>query len=138
MTTFALFLTAAIIGAMSFFAFFVAPAAGRAGSSQTVLLLSRAVFPRAFDLFALLSALAALFSVLGGQAAGGSVLIIATCAFLWAGWRITPNLEQARDAARAGDQSALVEFRKARGQAVRANALQYVALFAACGFLSFG
>lgn len=138
MIAFALFLTAAILGAMSFFAFFVAPAAGRAGSSQTVLLLSRAVFPRAFDLFALLSALAALFSVFGGQSMGAGVLIIAACAFLWAGWRITPTLEQARDAARAGDKSALLDFRKARGQAVRANAVQYVALLLACGFLSFG
>ena len=138
MIAISLVLTAAILGAMSFFAFFVAPAAGRAGSSKTVLLLSRAVFPRAFDLFALLSAAAALFSAFGNQTTGAAILIIAACAFLWAGWSITPTLEQARDAARAGDELALADFRKARGQAVRANALQYVALIAACGFLAFG
>ncbi len=138
MTALALTLTAAILGAMSFFAFFVAPAAGRSGSSQAVLQLSRAVFPRAFDLFALLSALAALLSALGGAVLGAGVLIIAACAFLWAGWSITPTLEKARDAARAGNLLALKTFRKARSQAVRANAVQYIALLMACGFLAFG
>jgi len=138
MTALALTLTAAILGAMSFFAFVVAPAAGRSGSSQAVLSLSRAVFPRAFDLFALLSAGAALLSAMGGAILGASVLIIAACAFLWAGWSITPTLENARDSARAGNVLALKAFRKARSQAVRANAVQYIALLMACGFLAFG
>ncbi len=136
MITLSLFLSAAILGAMSFFAFVVAPAAGRAGSSEAILMLSRAVFPRAFDLFALLSALAALLAAFGGQIVGAGILIIGACAFIWAGWHITPTLERARDEARGGDKNALGCFRKARGQAIRANLLQYVALISACVFLA--
>jgi len=136
MTSFALILTASILGAMIFFAFFVAPAAAKAGSSSIVLLLSRAVFPKAFDLFAILSALAALFSALGGSPFAAACLVIATCAFVLAGWKITPALETARDAARAGDKEALMDFAKSRSSAVTANALQYLALFGAAVFLS--
>jgi len=132
----ALILTASILGAMTFFAFFVAPAAAKAGSSSMVLLLSRAVFPRAFDLFAMLSALAALAAALAGKPFAAACLVIATCAFLFAGWKVTPELEQARDKARAGSQRAMLDFAKSRSSAVTANALQYVALFGAAIFLS--
>lgn len=136
MISFALILTAAIIGAMAFFAFFVAPAAASAGSSSTVLLLSRAVFPRAFDLFAILSAMAALASAMGDKPFAAACLVVATCAFVFAGWKVTPALESARDAARAGNREALLAFAKSRSSAVSANALQYLTLFGAAVFLS--
>ncbi len=135
MTSFALILTASILGAMIFFAFFVAPAAARAGSSSTVLLLSRAVFPRAFDLFAILAALGALFAALGKEPFAAACLVIASCAFVFAGWKVTPALESARDAARAGSREALLDFARSRSSAVMANALQYLALFGAMVFL---
>ncbi|VAV87151.1 hypothetical protein MNBD_ALPHA06-955 [hydrothermal vent metagenome] len=136
MTSFALILTASIIGAMTFFAFFVAPAAAKAGSSTMVLALSRAVFPRAFDLFAMLSVVAALASSLAHNALAAACLVLATCVFLFAGWKITPELENARDAARAGNQAALLVFAKSRSSAVTANALQYISLIAAVVFLT--
>lgn len=131
MTQFALTLTAAILGAMAFFAFFVAPAANRAGSPQMVLFLSRAVFPRAFDLFAITSVLAAIAASLAQRPYAAAALVLATCAFLFAGWKVTPTLEAARDAARAGDVSALRVFTRTRTSAVVANLVQYFTLVAA-------
>lgn len=136
MTSLALILSAAIIGAMTFFAFMVAPAAAKAGSSASVIQLSRAVFPKAFDLFAMLSVLAALASAIDGQPFAAAFLVIACCVFLQAGWKITPALENARDAALAGDRDALLDFAKFRSSAVKANILQYISLFAAVIFLS--
>jgi hypothetical protein len=101
-----------------------------------VLQLSRAVFPRAFDLFAILSAMAALSSALAQEPFAAACLVVATCAFVFAGWKITPALETARDAARAGDKAALHDFARSRSSAVTANALQYLALFGAAAFLS--
>lgn len=128
MTQFALTLTAAILGAMAFFAFFVAPAAARAGSSTMVLSLSRAVFPRAFDVFAIASVLAAIAASLAQKPFAAAALVLATCAFLFAGWKVTPTLEKARDAARAGDYSALRVFTRSRTSAVLANLVQYIML----------
>jgi len=136
MTSLALILSAAIIGAMTFFAFMVAPAAAQAGSSANVIQLSRAVFPKAFDLFAMLSAMAALSASIDGQLFAAASLVIACCVFLQAGWKITPALENARDAALAGNREALLDFAKLRSSAVKANVLQYVTLFAAVAFLS--
>ncbi|MBL4616337.1 MAG: hypothetical protein JKY46_01450 [Robiginitomaculum sp.] len=136
MTSIALILSAAIIGAMTFFAFMVAPAAARAGSSANVIQLSRAVFPKAFDLFAMLCAIAALTSTLDGKPFAAAFLVIACCVFLQAGWKITPALESARDAALAGNRDALLDFAKLRSSAIKANILQYITLFTAIVFLS--
>ncbi|MBL4596531.1 MAG: hypothetical protein JKX99_08135 [Robiginitomaculum sp.] len=137
MTSFALIITGAILGAMAFFGFFVAPAAANAGSSSSVLALSRAVFPKAFDLFAVLSVLAAMASTFDGNQYAAACLVIATCSFLYAGWTVTPALEAARDAAKAGNHEALAVFARSRSSAISANALQYLALLAAMIFLSF-
>ncbi|PHR58303.1 MAG: hypothetical protein COA47_10485 [Robiginitomaculum sp.] len=136
MISFALVLTAAILGAMTFFAFFVAPAAAIAGSSSMVVSLSRAVFPRAFDLFAVLAVLATLSASIAGKPFAATCLLVATCAFVIAGWKITPALETARDAARAGNRQAMVDFARSRSSAIFANALQYLTLSAAVVFLS--
>ncbi len=137
MASFALILTASILGAMLFFALFVAPAAAKAGSSAMVILLSRAVFPRAFDAFAICTALATAAAAMADRPFAAAYLMIATSAFLLAGWKITPALESARDKARAGDKQALLQFAKYRSSAVTANAIQYIALFGGALFLSF-
>ena len=129
METLALYVVAATLGAMLFFAVGVAPTVFQALPIQEAGLFLRKLFPRYYLALALGSGLA------GGLWISSAPLAAAVCwlialSTLWIRQSLVPRINQLRDAELAGDAAAGARFATLHRVSVIINMVQLLALVA--------
>lgn len=129
----ALFLSAALLGGMLFFALGFAPLVFMKLPPEQAGRFIRAVFPVYYTFSAVLAGLAALVAVLAGAWAHAAVLLAVLLGFLLARFVLMPAVNRARDGEIAGDGAAKQRFARLHRASVAINGLQIVALGAILG-----
>ena len=124
LSPYAALLSAAILGAMTFFAGVVAPSVFRLLPAEEAGRFLRGLFPRYYDVLAALSAIAA---VLAGMTWSGLLLAAIAGLFVSARFGLMPRINAARDAGPDDDRAAR-RFRVLHGASVAINLAQMLAL----------
>ena len=127
METLALYVVAATLGAMLFFAVGVAPTVFQALSIEEAALFLRKLFPRYY------LALIVGSGVAGGLWISSAPMAAAVCwlialSTLWIRQRLVPRINQLRDAELAGDAAAGARFATLHRVSVTINMVQLLAL----------
>jgi hypothetical protein len=129
MDTLALYVVAATLGAMLFFAVGVAPTVFQALPIEQAGLFLRRLFPRYYLALILGSVLAGCLWISSAPLAAAVCLLIALST-LWIRQRLVPRINQLRDAELAGDAAAGARFATLHRISVIINMIQLLALFA--------
>jgi hypothetical protein len=129
METLALYVVAATLGAMLFFAVGVAPTVFQALPIEQAGLFLRRLFPRYYLALILGSVLAGCLWISSAPLAAAVCLLIALST-LWIRQRLVPRINQLRDAELAGDAAAGARFATLHRISVIINMIQLLALFA--------
>ena len=127
METIALYLIAATLGAMLFFAIGVAPTVFQALPIEQAGTFLRRLFPRYYLALIIGSGLAGVLWVQSAPWAGGTCLVIALST-IWVRQYLVPHINALRDAELGGDDSAGVEFARLHRFSVAINMIQLAAL----------
>ena len=127
METLALYVVAATLGAMLFFAVGVAPTVFRALPIEQAGLLLRTLFPRYYLALIVGSGLAGGLWISSAPMAAAICLLIAGST-LWIRQRLVPRINQLRDAELAGDAAAGARFAALHRVSVIINMVQLLAL----------
>lgn len=123
----ALYIVAATLGAMIFFAAGIAPTVFQALPADEAGLFLRRLFPRYYLALILGSGLAGLLWVTSQPIASGVCLLIAFST-LWVRQRLVPRINRLRDAELAGSASAGLGFARLHRLSVAINMIQLLAL----------
>ena len=123
----ALYIVAATLGAMVFFAAGIAPTVFQALPANEAGIFLRRVFPRYYIALIIGSGLAGLLWVTSQPIASGVCLLIAFST-LWVRQRLVPRINHLRDAELAGDASAGRGFARLHRLSVAINMIQLLAL----------
>ena len=129
METLALYVVAATLGAMLFFAVGVAPTVFQALQIEQASLFLRRLFPRYYLALILGSVVAGCLWISSSPLAAAVCLLIALST-LWIRQRLVPRINQLRDAELAGDAAAGARFATLHRISVIINMIQLLALFA--------
>jgi hypothetical protein len=129
METLALYVVAATLGAMLFFAVGVAPTVFQALPIEQAGLFLRRLFPRYYLALILGSVVAGCLWISSAPLAAAVCLLIALST-LWIRQRLVPRINQLRDAELAGDAAAGARFATLHRISVIINMIQLLALFA--------
>lgn len=132
LSTLAALVSAAMLGAMLFFAGVVAPLVFKVLPSDLAGGFLRALFPRYYDVLALVGILAALLSA---GTLPGIILTAVALLFVFSRFVLVPRINGARDASLAGDQDAKKRFGRLHGASVLINITQMIALVVAIAWL---
>ena len=123
----ALYIVAATLGAMVFFAAGIAPTVFQALHPDEAGIFLRRLFPRYYLALIIGSGLAGLLWVTSQPIASGVCLLIAFST-LWIRQRLVPRINSLRDAELAGDASAGLGFARLHRLSVAINMIQLLAL----------
>ena len=123
----ALYIVAATLGAMVFFAAGIAPAVFQALPPDEAGIFLRRLFPRYYLALTIGSGLAGLLWVTSQPIASGVCLLIAFST-LWVRQRLVPRINRLRDAELAGDANAGLGFARLHRLSVAINMIQLLAL----------
>ena len=129
METLALYVVAATLGAMLFFAVGVAPAVFQALPIEQAGQFLRKLFPRYYLALIVGSGVAGCLWISSAPLAAGTCLLIALST-LWIRQRLVPRINQVRDAELAGDNTAGARFATLHRVSVIINMIQLLALVA--------
>ena len=129
METLALFVVAATLGAMLFFAVGVAPAVFQTLPIEQAGQFLRKLFPRYYLALIVGSGVAGCLWISSAPLAAGTCLLIAVSP-LWIRQRLVPRINQLRDAELAGDTAAGARFATLHRVSVIINMIQLLALVA--------
>ena len=129
METLALFVVAATLGAMLFFAVGVAPTVFQALPIEQAGLFLRQLFPRYYLALIVGSGVAGCMWISSAPMAAGACLLIAVST-LWIRQRLVPHINQLRDAELAGNTAAGARFATLHRVSVIINMIQLLALVA--------
>ena len=129
METLALYVVAATLGAMLFFAVGVAPTVFQALPIEQAGLFLRRLFPRYYLALILGSVVAGCLWISSAPLAAAVCLLIALST-LWIRQRMVPRINQLRDAELTGDAAAGARFATLHRISVIINMIQLLALFA--------
>jgi hypothetical protein len=129
METLALYVVAATLGAMLFFAVGVAPTVFQALPIEQAGLFLRRLFPRYYLALILGSVVAGCLWISSAPLAAAVCLLIALST-LWIRQRLVPRINQLRDAELTGDAAAGARFATLHRISVIINMIQLLALFA--------
>ena len=127
METLALYVVAATLGAMLFFAVGVAPSVFQALPTEQAGLFLRKLFPR-YYLSLIIGSMTAGLLWLGTQLLASSVCLLITVSTLWIRQWLVPRINALRDRELSGDVSAGKEFARLHRLSVAINMLQLLAL----------
>ena len=127
METLALYVVAATLGAMVFFAAGVAPTVFQALPIEQAGLFLRKLFPRYYLALFLGSGVAGFLWISSAPLAASTCWLIALST-LWVRQRLVPHINQLRDAELAGDAAAGARFAKLHRVSVIINMVQLLAL----------
>ena len=127
METIALYLVAATLGAMLFFAVGIAPTVFQALPIEQAGIFLRRLFPRYYLALIIGSALAGALWLQSAPWAGGTCLVIALST-LWVRQSLVPRINALRDAELDGDKVAGVQFARLHRLSVVINMIQLAAL----------
>ena len=127
METLALYVVAATLGAMLFFAVGVAPSVFQALPAEQAGLFLRKLFPR-YYLSLIIGSMTAGLLWLGTQLLASSVCLLITVSTLWIRQWLVPRINTLRDRELSGDVSAGKEFARLHRLSVAINMLQLLAL----------
>lgn len=127
METLALYVVAATLGAMLFFAVGVAPSVFQALPAKQAGLFLRKLFPR-YYLSLIIGSMTAGLLWLGTQLLASSVCLLITVSTLWIRQWLVPRINALRDRELSGDVSAGKEFARLHRLSVAINMLQLLAL----------
>ena len=127
METIALYLVAATLGAMLFFAVGIAPTVFQALPIEQAGTFLRRLFPRYYLALIIGSALAGALWLQSAPWAGGTCLVIALST-LWVRQSLVPRINALRDAELDGDKVAGVQFARLHRLSVVINMIQLAAL----------
>ena len=127
METFALYVVAATLGAMLFFAVGVAPTVFQALPIEEAGLFLRKLFPRYYLALIVGSGVAGGFWISSAPLAGAICLLISGST-LWIRQSLVPRINQLRDAELAGDAAAGARFATLHRVSVIINMVQLLAL----------
>ena len=127
METLALYVVAATLGAMLFFAVGVAPSVFQALPTEQAGLFLRKLFPR-YYLSLIIGSMTASLLWLGTQLLASSVCLLITVSTLWIRQWLVPRINALRDRELSGDVSAGKEFARLHRLSVAINMLQLLAL----------
>jgi len=128
METIALYLVAATLGAMLFFAVGIAPTVFQALPIEQAGTFLRRLFPRYYLALIIGSGLAGALWLQSTPWAGGTCLMIALST-LWVRQSLVPRINALRDAELGGDNAAAVQFARLHRLSVVINMIQLAALF---------
>ena len=123
----ALYVVAATLGAMVFFAVGIAPTVFQALPADEAGRFLRRLFPRYYLALIIGSGLAGLLWMTSQPIASGVCLLIAFST-LWVRQRLVPRINSLRDAELAGDASAGLGFARLHRLSVAINMIQLLAL----------
>ena len=129
METLALYVVAATLGAMLFFAVGVAPAVFQALPIEQAGQFLRQLFPRYYLALIVGSGVAGCLWISSAPLAAGICLLIAVST-LWIRQRLVPRINQLRDAELVGDTAAGARFATLHRVSVIINMIQLLALVA--------
>ena len=129
METLALYVVAATLGAMLFFAVGVAPAVFQALPIEQAGQFLRQLFPRYYLALIVGSGVAGCLWISSAPLAAGICLLIAVST-LWIRQRLVPRINQVRDAELVGDTAAGARFATLHRVSVIINMIQLLALVA--------
>ena len=129
METLALYVVAATLGAMLFFAVGVAPAVFQALPIEQAGQFLRKLFPRYYLALIVGSGVAGCLWISSAPLAAGTCLLIAVST-LWIRQRLVPRINELRDAELAGDTAAGARFATMHRVSVMINMIQLLALVA--------
>ena len=127
METIALYLVAATLGAMLFFAVGVAPTVFQALPIEQAGLFLRKLFPRYYLALIVGSGLAGLLW-LGTQLWSASVCLVIAASTLWVRQSLVPRINQLRDEELAGNEAAGAQFARLHRLSVIINMVQLATL----------
>ena len=127
METLALYVVAATLGAMLFFAVGVAPTVFQALPAEQAGLFLRKLFPR-YYLSLIIGSMTAGLLWLGTQPLASGVCLLVTVSTLWIRQWLVPRINALRDRELSGDASAGEEFARLHRLSVAINMLQLLAL----------
>ena len=128
METIALYLVAATLGAMLFFAVGIAPTVFQALPIEQAGIFLRRLFPRYYLALIIGSGLAGALWVQSAPWAGGTCLMVALST-LWIRQSLVPRINALRDAELGGDEAAGMQFARLHRLSVVINMIQLAALF---------
>ena len=127
METIALYLVAATLGAMLFFAVGIAPTVFQALPIEQAGTFLRRLFPRYYLTLIIGSGLAGALWVQSAPWAGGTCLMVALST-LWVRQSLVPRINALRDAELGGDDAAGARFAQLHRLSVVINMIQLAAL----------
>jgi hypothetical protein len=127
METLALYVVAATLGAMLFFAVGVAPTVFQALPAEQAGLFLRKLFPR-YYLSLIIGSMTAGLLWLGTQPLASGVCLLITVSTLWIRQWLVPHINALRDRELSGDVSAGKQFARLHRLSVAINMLQLLAL----------
>jgi len=127
METIALYLVAATLGAMLFFAVGIAPTVFQALPIEQAGIFLRRLFPRYYLALIIGSGLAGALWIQSAPWAGGTCLMVALST-LWVRQSLVPRINALRDAELSGDDAAGVQFARFHRLSVVINMIQLAAL----------
>ena len=127
METIALYLVAATLGAMLFFAVGIAPTVFQALPIEQAGIFLRRLFPRYYLALIIGSGLAGALWVQSAPWAGGACLMVALST-LWVRQSLVPRINALRDAELGGDDAAGMRFARLHRLSVVINMIQLAAL----------
>lgn len=127
METLALYVVAATLGAMLFFAVGVAPTVFQALPTEQAGLFLRKLFPR-YYLSLIIGSMTAGLLWLGTQPLASGVCLLITVSTLWIRQWLVPHINALRDRELSGDVSAGKQFARLHRLSVAINMLQLLAL----------
>ena len=127
METIALYLVAATLGAMLFFAVGIAPTVFQVLPIEQAGIFLRRLFPRYYLALIIGSGLAGALWVRSAPWAGGTCLMVALST-LWVRQSLVPRINALRDAELAGDGAAGARFARLHRLSVVINMIQLAAL----------
>ncbi len=127
METLALYVVAATLGAMLFFAVGVAPTVFQALPAEQAGLFLRKLFPR-YYLSLIIGSMTAGLLWVGTQPLASGVCLLVTVSTLWIRQWLVPHINALRDRELSGDVSAGKQFARLHRLSVAINMLQLLAL----------
>ena len=127
METLALYVVAATLGAMLFFAVGVAPTVFQALPAEQAGLFLRKLFPR-YYLSLIIGSMTAGLLWLGTQPLASGVCLLVTVSTLWIRQWLVPHINALRNRELSGDVSAGKQFARLHRLSVAINMLQLLAL----------
>ena len=127
METLSLYVVAATLGAMLFFAVGVAPTVFQALPAEQAGLFLRKLFPR-YYLSLIIGSMTAGLLWLGTQPLASGVCLLITVSTLWIRQWLVPHINALRDRELSGDVSAGKQFARLHRLSVAINMLQLLAL----------